>query len=397
MPRTSSGPSAVLNMFRSLFVKDLGRKIVALVLAIGLWFLISKIVRIERPNAVEVLVVTNPAQESALRTDPNSLVVDVPSELVVVDPKNLTKGGKTDASVILSGPSTLLEGEGGVRITARYRIPPNYCETQSPRTFTLDPGAILINSLRPPTGVGVEIQDAPVITLARRESRRVHIDYRNFPILGRPQEGWELDEKNRPNQVTPLQRQVTISGPAEAVHTIEVDPTQLRFQPIDITRGDKTISQVLALDKTVHPFLTLEDPPTGRVSVDVVLTELREERTLKNVRVVPLFLDELVDARLRDLPAGDSPIQPPPNDDKWNATVTLSAPRTFWATVDPETLRDRIHLWVNLRQLIGSGVRLKNLNVESSGMRGGPENAPWPAEVQFKKVTPDLILVTLHE
>jgi hypothetical protein len=397
MPTTSSAPS-FLEVLRSLFVKDIGRKIVALVLAIGLWFLISKILRIEIPKDLHVVIVSNAFQREMFKGEANDgLLVEVPSELVIQQPKDLDKG-LTSARVLVSGPRTLLEGEGGLRISARYSVPPTWCDSVSPRAFIIDPSAILINGFKPKQGVSVEIQEVPVILLARREVRRVHIDFRNFPIVGKPMDGWELDEKNKGEQVFPETREVEISGPADDVLAIVSDPTRLLFMPIDVDHADRPLSVPVSIDRTRHPTLTLEDPKP-RIKVDVRLSEVREERTLANVRIVPLFLDELIDAkpRLRDLPASESPIQPELTDDKWkSASVVLSAPRTFWVTNDPDLLRERVLLWVNLRQMIASGVRIKSLTVESSGMRSA-QNEPWPVEVQFKKVTPDLISVTLHE
>jgi hypothetical protein len=397
MARVASAPSSVLDMLKTVFVKDFGRKVVALVLAIGLWFLISKIVRVEITRDVHVNILTSQVDRDLAKSDPSSLMVDVPGELVVQEPKDYHTKGSIPARVVVSGPRTLLEVEGGMQISALYVIPPNYCDTTSPRPFFIDSSAILINGFRPKQGVSVEIPEVPTIVLARREKRRVRIDLRNFSVVGRPREGWELEEKTKADHVRPEVTEVEISGPASEVLPLESDPAKLRFQPLDISRGDSTMSLTVGLDRTQHPLLTLDDPP-NRIKVEVVLSEVREERTIGNVRIVPLFLDELIESkpRLRDLPAADSPIQPPLGDDKWKASVVLSAPRTFWTSHDPEDLRDRIHLWVNLRQMIASEVRIKSLTVESCGMRGS-QNEAWPNEVQFKKVNPDLISVTLHE
>ncbi|MFO0982515.1 MAG: hypothetical protein U1E76_12410 [Planctomycetota bacterium] len=390
MVRTTHPPVTLSGVLRGLFLRDLGRKLVALVLAVGLWFLISRVLRDNIERALPLVVVTNQFDRQFIARQSESIVIEPSEDLMVLEPKPNTA---PNVDVLFSGPTTLLEAEGVLRPSARFAIPSDFCAGDAPRDFELDPQAILINGLKPKPGIVVRIKNAPKITLARRATARIRIDYHNFPVTGDPRAGWVLED--RASQILPEARDVTLRGPTAEVRAVEADPGKLKFEPLRIKDLEGSFPLSVGLDKGEHPLLELE--PT-RIRVEVRLREMKEDRTLTNVRVVPLYLEELLkeSPKLKDIPAAQSPIVPAVNDDRWRVNVTLSAPRTFWITTpDPEVLRDRIFLFVDLKSMIGTRLLAKSLPVQFAGLRGA-QNEPWPEEVQFRELKPDQIKVELN-
>ncbi len=228
-------------VLRGLFLHNVLLKLLAVVIAAGLWFFVNAA---ERDSEAEFPV--------ALRYD------NEPTELMLVSPRI------EEVALKVSGPSTLLS-----------RI------ENEPLTINLDlrrvrPGATTIrlraNRLELPRGVSAMRMTPSEITLefAKVERKRVPVQ---IVMDGRPAGDLSIAE----SRVSP--DQVDISGPGRIVREIAVAKTQA----VDLSEAKPGRLRVEAALDLEAEFLTVSAPT---VNVEILLAEPVDKRKLGKVAVI---------------------------------------------------------------------------------------------------------------
>ncbi|MFQ5786822.1 MAG: YbbR-like domain-containing protein [Thermodesulfobacteriota bacterium] len=225
--------SQISNLLNSIFVKNIGKKILAIAIAIAIWFVVSIESDVEKNISIDVnyenlpagLVITNVPQEKI------NLVVRGPRSLLSsLSPRNFVFA--IDLSHISKGLS-------------KFDI----------RTDQINsPKGIQVTGISP-AEIKVDVDD-----LARKEVKVK-------PIISPPGKGFEI--VGEPG-VTP--KKVIISGPKSIISKINNISTDMVS-----TKGEKSKFTIEVPLKTTDRLVKIDGDKTVRVTLDIMETTLEKE------------------------------------------------------------------------------------------------------------------------
>jgi hypothetical protein len=271
--------SIVWNVFR----KDIGRKLTALGLAVGVWFWLANNLVGERRFLLEIRVVET-------RREAEDAQVGVPA-LYVVKPEQfiLLEGDSVQASVVVRGLKTDLEL---LELSAVFEVPldaiPDQNSTPDLQASNEGEGiwTLLLNNPAQFRAIGATLDELelevipPVIDLllARKARAVVELGPENVQLHGEPQSGYEVGL----SMVVP--NQVGLIGPQRNINAIVADPTLLKFETINLDGKSFTVHQYVGLDRDIV------DRPVqlDRTEVVRVTVPIYEKDSLLELYTVPV-------------------------------------------------------------------------------------------------------------
>jgi hypothetical protein len=260
----------------TLFRRDLGRKLVALGLALLVWWQISVHLSDSKVVTLDVEITSLRSEAEQASRGRKGLFIVVPDQLIT---RNVThsqvtvelRGLKAEVDILEQTLSMVLEVPGdalGQEDEAAYR-------------FDLDRSL-----LRSPGGT-VNVKDVVIrpkqltLTLAERTTEAFDLGSDNVQISGAPRTGHFVssdDCRVEPNQVE-------LTGPRSVIASLRADPSLLKLEAIDVEGQALDVVRQVGLDwSVVDPGITL-GTSGGLVSVMVPVRPDDFERELLSVPV----------------------------------------------------------------------------------------------------------------
>jgi hypothetical protein len=260
----------------TIFRRDLGRKLVALGLALLVWWQISVHLSDAKVVTLDIEITTLRSEAEQASRGRKGLFIVVPDQLIT---RNVThsqvtvelRGLKTEVDVLEQTLTMVLEVPAdalGQENEADYRFVLNRSLLRSPA------GAVNVKD--------VDIRPKQLIlTLAERTTEVFDLGSDNVQISGAPRTGHFVstdDCRVEPNQVE-------LTGPRSVIADLRADPSLLKLDPIDVDGQALDVVRQVGLDRTVvDPGITL-GTSGGLVSVMVPVRPDDFERELLSVPV----------------------------------------------------------------------------------------------------------------
>lgn len=331
---------------------DIGRKLTALALALGTWFLLESLVLDEGGGMLEVKVVASLEEANAdrVQTGLPAIYLVAPPPLIVLDhrPRRVkldVKGLRDDVQALnLSafvelGEKDLAGGDEATVIRTLGRAdfksrgdPPELTDFQLDRDATVD----------------------LTLALARRATASLALGPANVAVEGRPAEGYAFDASRI--QVSP--NVIDLSGPRAAVEAVLAEPARLQFAPVSLAGRTSSLQQNVALGAGAVDARLSISTRDGRVLVTVPVTPANVDVDLFLIPVDVENADWLATRRLRL-------VEPPPA----TVDVKLRGPKPELSRFTPEELAQQFILRLDYRRasLLG-GVNRPPLEVYRKGL-----------------------------
>ncbi|RKY17738.1 MAG: hypothetical protein DRQ55_15050 [Planctomycetota bacterium] len=267
--------------------KDLGRKLVALVLALIVWFVLDHNLSDKRPFTLDVEIFKLRSEaEKERKTRPGIFIV-VPDHIIV---RNLPR---TQITVEVRGLKTDVDG---MELSAVLETPEDVLgqEHEVRHSFVLDRsqfrsqrGAISASEFR--------IRPRRInLILAERTSQTFDLDFSNVQVAGIPRGGHYVDT----TQCRVEPSQVELTGPRSAIAGLRADPSRLRLESVDMNGQGLDVARQVGLDPELIAQ-GIELVTAGKV-VSVLVPVLPEE-TEQELLSVPVQYDSAGDLVLRNL------------------------------------------------------------------------------------------------
>ena len=370
-------------MDRSILRRDIGRKTVALVLAVLAWFALRLFLEADQPYEMAVRVAA-----STVEVDQYSGATGPKHPYIIVLPPTLTvfEGERASAArLILRGAKQSLLG---FEFRATVNIPPDYCGDADSRPFVLDASVI---TSTPPLPPAMQLTLEPKeILIHRADTVEVDLTGDHLVIEGNPHRDWMWEKSAERISFSP--RSIQLLGPRREIETIRNNPSALKLQPLDIEGRRGRVEQVVELDRAALVKLELEHVSmhqVGRgVTVSVDLQQKEENKVINQVKIHAINVKWFEDTH-GSLDKLDPPLE------TWDANVTVAARPGFWLVNRPENLREKVLLFVDLKQL-GAGHTAGELTIYQSYFSTN-EASVWPDGVKIHSLKPDRIIVTLSD
>ena len=271
-----------------VFRKDLGRKAVALLLALLAWGYMNWRLSDDPTFPLDVFTVTSRvAAEQGLASVPGLYVV-VPEHLIVrhVHQKII--------NVRLKGLRTELEN---LRLAAVVEVPTDALGTADEAKLKIPLERTMLRA----EGGMPRVSDWKIspnqleLTLAESTRESFDLTWRNVQFEGTQRSGYAVLTQEA--QVLP--NQVVLSGPRSAIAELRENPTRLLLAPIDVDGKSVDVSRQVGLDHTrVDPGVTLETVDR-KVTVVMPVRPMDVSRELFLVPVVYNAPEDLVRRNLR--------------------------------------------------------------------------------------------------
>ncbi|MCB9897407.1 MAG: YbbR-like domain-containing protein [Planctomycetes bacterium] len=262
---------------------DVGRKLLALLLAVLVWLKLSSMVtRGLGPDGgglellvteVESLKAANAAMQNA---STSGLYLVVPRDVIV-------RNDLTAFKVVVTG-SGLTEQVRDLHLSAVIELDERVLADADEKEWTVN---LENRALFQSRGPEPEIKDFDVepdsltLFLARRAEAEFQIDPLNVTIGGTPREGYAYDRSNilvHPNRVV-------LSGPKSAIDTLKTDPSALKLAAVDVEGAVIEVSQQVGID-TEHVDRSVRLMTNGGV-VEVTVP-IRPKDVVKALVSVPV-------------------------------------------------------------------------------------------------------------
>jgi hypothetical protein len=222
---------------------DIGRKLTALGLAVGVWFVLEGLVLDEQNEVLDVKEVSSieAADRERLTANRSTVYLVVPDTLQVLRwvPESMrlrVKGLKEDVrglvmSAVLEFNETDLEG-GDQAAVQRTLGRENFKGRDRSPELTL-------------FRIGRDANATLTVTLVRRTSVSVNLGPGNVSVTGLPAKGYVTDgatARLKPNVVT-------VSGPQAIVERFGTDPGLLKLKPVSVERRNGPVTQLVGLSQ----------------------------------------------------------------------------------------------------------------------------------------------------
>jgi len=221
------------NLLNSIFVKNIGKKIIAIAIAIAIWFVVSIESNVERNISIDVNYKDLPA---------GLVITNVPPEkinLVVRGPRSLLSSLSPRSFVFTLDLSHVSKGPSKFDIRTDQINPPKGSQV---------------------TGVSPAEINVDVDELAKKE---VKVN----PVIKQPETGYEVVGEP---EVTP--KTAIISGPKSIVSKID----SLSTDTVS-TKGEKSNFTIEVPLRTTDRLVKVEGDKTVRVAIDIMETTLEKE------------------------------------------------------------------------------------------------------------------------
>lgn len=265
-----------------VFRKDLGRKLVALCLALVVWWLLSEQVSGEDEIALDVRIVATRAQADQDSATSPGIYVVVPEHLIVreVTHKQVT--------VRLRGLAAEL---ADLQVSAVLEVPADLLAQKDEDTWSpvLERRSFRSRGRALPVG---EVDFDPRrlgLLLAERTSQTFDLDHRQVSVTGTPRAGRFADTQG--SRVEP--NQVVLTGPRSAIAALRTDPTRLRLAPVDVSSQSLDVVRQVGLDVSALDQGVTLATAGNVVTVTVPIRSRDVERELFSVKVVYKNEDDL--------------------------------------------------------------------------------------------------------
>jgi len=245
-----------------VFRRDIGRKLVALMIAVIVWWLLSLYVSDSREISLEVVPVRERADAEEQRLVNPAFYVVVPEGLIVrsVNAKQVrvtVRGLRSEVA--------RMERE----LYAIHQIPAGAVGAENEKNHAIRLSESMFRIERGlPSASEINFDPLEFSLLLAQEARRTFdLAAGNVTITGTPREGHMFDSETcriRPSQVE-------LVGPRAIVDAYMAVPTDLRLEPVDITGKAFSVTRQVGLDREkVHPSVTmLTQNELVEVTVDV--------------------------------------------------------------------------------------------------------------------------------
>lgn len=227
---------------REPIIKDAGKKILAILIAISLWFAANLQHDVEKNTAVDVNYTNLPKGLIIVNNPPEKLNVRVRG------PRSQLSSVSSKDMVFTIDLSTLTTGTSLFEIRTDQLVPPRDVQV---------------------TGVSPSEINLDVDKLAEK---RVSVN----PVLGEPDNGYEITGKP---QVTP--ETVVIRGPEKLLKTIKsvgTDPVSLK--------GEKSKFSIEVPLRPPYPFIEITDGNTVKVTIDIKEKIMEKEFNNLNINFI---------------------------------------------------------------------------------------------------------------
>lgn len=343
---------SLLDRAWALLRRDIGRKLTALALALGTWFLLESLVLDDGGGQLEVRVVASLDEANADRAQTGlpAIYLVAPPELIVLDhtPKRVrleVKGLRDDvqalnlSAVVELGEKDLAGGDEATVIRTLGRAdfksrgdPPELTDFQLNRDATVD----------------------LTIALARRATASLALGPANVAVDGKPAEGYAFDAARI--QVSP--NVVDVSGPRAAVQAVLADPSLLLLAPVSLAGRSATLQQNVPLGAQALAARLALSTRDGRVLVTVPLAAAPVDVDLFLIPVDVENADWLATRRLRL-------VEPSPA----TVDVKLRGPKPELSRYTPEELSQQFILRLDYRRASPlAGINRPALEVYRKGL-----------------------------
>lgn len=261
-----------------VFRRDVGRKLVALMLAVVVWLLLTELVSGERNVPLDVRIVATRAEAEQLRSTVPAVYVVVPEHLLVSNLVHKTvdvyfKGLRDEVdglepSIVMELPLGAValdlsdDGVAEVQLTLEPRYVKYRLGTPSVNELIFDPRAIRIE-------------------LVESSKETFDLGPWNVVVVGNPRTGHSADPMA--SRVEP--NQVQLSGPRNALAGLRRDRSLLRLMPIDLQGQSIDVSRQVGLDHSLAERNVSLMTASGVVSVTVPVRPVAVPRQLFSVPV----------------------------------------------------------------------------------------------------------------
>ncbi|MFT7464321.1 MAG: hypothetical protein ACI9EF_002675 [Pseudohongiellaceae bacterium] len=356
--------------------KDIGRKLTAVGLAVGVWFWLAQNLAGEMGVVLEMRVVETRREAEDAQVGVPALYVVKPHEFI------LLQGDAVEAKVLVRGLKTDLDK---LQLSAVFEISPDVLGTQAEGSFRLQ----LTNPANF-RALGAAIDDLDIsvsppwidLRLAREDRMTLDLGPRNVHITGVLKPGHVVDKSLA--VVSPSQ--VEIIGPSHNIAAIRDDPSLLAFEVINLENQAYTVSREVSLDREKvdrSVRLALLDSVTVRVPI-------KEDDIVRQLYSVPVLYENVEDLERRGMKIVDKTDF---------VDLQVVGPKTLLdaSAYSDEVLATKIWLvfdWAN------AGVRVANMDVVTphllpgtvriEALNGGAPQIKYELEVIATNPTPNV-------
>jgi hypothetical protein len=269
---------------------DIGRKLTAFALALGVWFVLEGLVLDEQQPLLEVkqFPSVEAADRDRLTASRSTLYLVVPDSLQMLkfQPQTLRlrlQGLKEDVrNLVVFATVEFLESDVGA-------------EDQAVLTRTLGRENFKGRDRNPELTlfrINHEASTTVSVTLARKDIVTVTLGPANVTTSGQPAKGYHVDTE----RILVKQYQVDVSGPRTLVEKFRTEPSALKLAPVVIDGAQRTVSQLVGLPADPVGALKLSQSP---IEVTVPIVEDDQEVTLVSLPITYKNVEALATKGLR--------------------------------------------------------------------------------------------------
>ena len=268
---------------------DVGRKLLALLLALGTWGLLEARVLDDGGGLLDVKVVTSLDEAAAdrNRAEVPAIYLIVPPTLIDRDVRpqkvNLqVKGLRDDVQALnmwayLEFDERDLGGDGASWVDVSRTLGREDFRNRG------EPPELTLFRLNRESTVDIHLK------LARRVTRAMPLGPANVVLAGEPARGFQSDK----NRATVLPGQVNVSGPSAAMEDLAAGRLLLQLAPVSIDGRSASVQQNVALSDAAQRELLSLGTPDGTVLATVPIVPIDIELDLVLIPVVYLNEDAL--------------------------------------------------------------------------------------------------------
>lgn len=276
---------------------DIGRKLTAVALAVGLWYGLEYYVTGDRVFDLDVRLASSRADADLQRNVASAVYLIVPSDVIV---RSSTSPRRV--SVRVKGLRSELEG---LELSALLEIDPEVLGERDEHTVEL----LLDRAVFKTRGREPDFSEFSVtprkldVSLARRAEAEFALGAANVTVRGQPKEGYAFDSGRmvvRPNRVR-------LSGPRSEVEALQADPSRLRLAPVDLEGRVFEVSQQVSLDRervdrsvelrtaggVVEVTIPIQPRPVTRELLAIPVNYVNEDALVQTRRKVAFATPEL--------------------------------------------------------------------------------------------------------
>lgn len=309
---------------------DFGRKLTALGLALGVWFVLESVVLADLPDLlakVEIRFV--PSVEAAdivrAQTSQPAVYLIVPENLILMSckPEKLrltVKGLKKDVE--------------GLVLSAYVQLTEADLAGKDENTFTRTLNRESFKSRGDPPDltlfrIGHESTADLTITLARRATLNVALGPANVQVTGQAAKDFVADTK----LASVVPNVLDVSGPSRVIERFRADPSALKLAPVVVDGRSAAVSQVVGLADLPDNGLVLLGSRDNKVQVTVPVVPEPGEVVLRAIPINYLHQESALKSRRMRL------VDQPPE----SLDVLVRGPKSELGAFPPDQLAQRVY------------------------------------------------------